>query len=222
MPLPRTTPRSRPAALGAALAAALAVGGACAAARPVPAGPPEVFVEVLPRSAEVTMDGAALGQGSRAVTVADPLHRYAFRASAPGFAPAERADTGARLAGARVGLALRPVGFAAPVDLDDPASLADAAAALLRAGPPQAALEYAERAADLAPRAPALHRLAALAATRAGAVDRAETEYRKYVALAPDAADRAQVAAAIEDLRASQRAAGVEVRRDAPAGGGAR
>jgi len=188
----------------AALAAAALAAGCGAPKQPWhEAVPREVFVEVLPRSAALSVDGTPLGNGARAVPVPDPAHRYLFSASAQGFATAQRADDGARLAGARIGLVLRPAGFgeARRLELDEPAGLAAAAALLARGGHHQAALEYAERAVELAPDAPLGHRVAGDAALALGHRRRAVHEYSAYVQLAPDAADRDAVERRVEQLR---------------------
>ena len=216
----RSSPRARPiaGALAALLLPACAAhaGGAGARAQP------EVLVEVLPRGAGLTVDGVPLGPGARTVPLPEPARLYSFRASAPGFEPAERVGRGAALAGTRVGLALRPVGVEGRVDLDDAASLARVADVLLARGRRAEALEYAARAAEAAPRAPALRRLAGRAAAAAGDRDRALAEYRAYLTLAPDAADRAEIASEMDAVRVPAAAPGVEVRRAAPAAGGRR
>jgi len=160
-------------------------------------------VEVLPRDAEVWVDGGPLGRGAHEVAVRDPGHVYVFRASAAGFADAERAVPGAEAAGARVGLALRPLGLGAGarLDLDEPGGLASAAAALLRDGRASDALDYAARAGELAPRAPAVHRLLGDAHRQLGHRQRAAREYEQYLQEAPDARDRDEVERAVEELR---------------------
>ena len=168
--------------------------------------PPEVFVDVLPRSAELTVDGAPLGPGSRAVPVPDPSRRYLFRAAAPGFQGVERADDGARLAGARIGLVLRPDGFgsARRLQLDDGDGLAAAAALLERRGQHLAALEYARRAVEVAPREPRAQRVLGDAALALGRQQDAIQAYSAYLRLAPDAPDAAAVERRVERLRGDQ------------------
>jgi tetratricopeptide (TPR) repeat protein len=160
-------------------------------------------VEVLPRSATLSLDGAPLGPGARTVAVPDPAHVYRFSASARGFAPAQHDAEGARLAGARIGLVLRPAAFgeARRLDLDEAGGLAAAAALLERTGQHQAALEYAERSVELAPEAPLGHRVAGDAALALGRQKRAVAEYSAYVQLAPDAADRPAIERRVEELR---------------------
>jgi tetratricopeptide (TPR) repeat protein len=202
----------RPAVRAAHLALAAALGSAaCATPGHQPAreaAPAEVLVEVLPREAELWVDGVDAGRGTRTVPVPDAEHVYTFHAAAPGFAAVERAGDGAELAGARVAMVLPPVGLATArqLDLDDPAGLLVAGAALLRDGRAAQAVEYGERAAELTPGEAAPHRLVAEAARAAGDRARAAREYAAYLRLAPDAADRDEVERAVDELRADVRA----------------
>jgi tetratricopeptide (TPR) repeat protein len=134
----------------------------------------------------------------------------------------ERAGEGARLAGTRLGIVLRPPGFAAtrPLDLDDGESLAAAAELLARGGRAQAALEYAERAVEASPRAPIAQRVLGDVALSLGGTARALQAYRAYLHLAPDAADRDDVERRMQGLRGDPAVPGVRVRRGAPGGGG--
>jgi tetratricopeptide (TPR) repeat protein len=163
----------------------------------------EVFVEVLPRSAELWVDGAPQGPGSRTVRVPDAAHVYAFRAAAPGFSVAEQSGAGAQLMGGHVGLVLRPDGFgeARPLDIQDGASLARAAALLQRRGRSEQALEYAERAVEVSPEVPLGHRVMGEAALALGRQKQAIQGYSGYLQLAPDAPDRAAVERQVERLR---------------------
>ncbi|HET9595969.1 MAG TPA: hypothetical protein VFP65_10330, partial [Anaeromyxobacteraceae bacterium] len=71
--------------LRTALAAALLAG--CAAPARTSwseATPPEVLVEVLPRDAQLALDGVPLGTGPRSVPVPDAARRYRLQATAPG------------------------------------------------------------------------------------------------------------------------------------------
>ncbi len=165
--------------------------------------PPEVFVEVLPRSAQLVLDGRPLGAGSRAVAVPDPGHVYVFQARAPGFGAAERSAEGARLGGARLGIVLRPDGFGAArlLDLDDAGGLAQASALLERRGQHREAVEYAEHAVELAPEAPAPRRVLGAALMALGDQRRAIQEYSTYIQLAPDARDRRDVERLVAKLR---------------------
>jgi tetratricopeptide (TPR) repeat protein len=167
------------------------------------ATPPEVFVEVLPRDAQVALDGVPLGVGPRSVPVPDAQRRYTLRASAAGFAPDERSADGAQLAGARLALVLRPDGYGESrlLDYDEAAGLASAAAALVRGGRPAQAMDYAERAAELAPDAPLPRRVLGDASWALGRRQRAAAEYAAYLAAAPEAPDRPAVEARVEELR---------------------
>jgi tetratricopeptide (TPR) repeat protein len=189
----------------ATLAALAACASACAAPRQPwrETRPAEVMIEVLPRDADVAVDAGPARRGARTVPVPDPAHRYLFRGSAPGFAPAEVARPGAELAGARIGLVLRPDGFgsARRLDLDEPEGLAAAGAALLRAGRPAQAIEYAGRAAELAPEEPLPRRVLGEAYRLTGARARAAQELSAYLRAAPDAPDREEVERAVEALR---------------------
>ena len=189
-----------------ALMAAAALALSCAAAPRQTwrdTTPPEVLLDVLPRAAQVALDGVALGPGGRAVAVPDPARRYRFRVSAQGFVPAEREGEGARLAGARLGIALRPDGFGAArsLELDDGEGLAAAAALLERRGAHREALDYAERAAEMAPEVALGQRVLGDAARALGLRRRAIDGYSAYLRLAPEAPDRAAVAAQLEALR---------------------
>jgi tetratricopeptide (TPR) repeat protein len=185
-----------------------AVAGAAAACAPQKqswreTAPPEVLVEVLPRSAQLSVDGRAAGPGSRAFQVPDPAHVYVFEVSAPGFVSAERSGEGTKLAGARLGIALRPEGFgsARRLEMDEAGGLAQAAAMLERRGEHRSAVEYAERAATLAPEQPMQRRVLASALLKLGDERRAIQEYSTYLQLAPDAPDRRQVERIVARLR---------------------
>ncbi len=146
---------------GAALAIPLV---ACAATPTHPdlaAAQPEVLVEVLPGRAELRVDGRLVGRGGCVLAVPDPAHTYRIAASAPGFDPAERAERGAQLDGARIGLVLRPAGMPGTreIDPDDAQALASAAEVLLGRGEDSAAGEYARRAVALAPNLAAARRV---------------------------------------------------------------
>lgn len=206
-----TPPRRRSArAAGLALGAAL-----CACATPKqPWRPrdPEVLIEVVPRRAVLTVDGVALGPGGRPVPVPDAARVYVLRAALPGYTLAERAVPGAKLAGARVGLVLRPDGFGEGrrLDLDDGVGLAAAAALLERRGLREDAIDFAERAADAAPELPLPHRVLGDAAFALGQRKRAVLEYSAYLQLAPDAPDRRAVQRRVEELRGDITIPGVE------------
>jgi len=196
------TTRGARALLPLALALA-ACGGRGPSLRDV-AAPPEVFVDVLPRGAELQLDGRSLGRGPMAVPL--PAGPGRLRAVAPGFDPGEiRLDPAARAA--RAGIALRPDGFgtARLLHIDEPGGLAAASALLLKRGQTAEALDYAERAAELAPSAAAPNRALGMALMRAPLdrkrKERAAQAFSAYLAAAPDAPDRAEVAELVSRLR---------------------
>jgi tetratricopeptide (TPR) repeat protein len=194
-------------------AALLALLLACAAPKEAwHQDPPQVFVDVVPRAAQLSVDGRLVGTGAHTVPVPDPARVYAFRATAPGFAPRERAGEGARLAGARLDLVLRPEGFgeARRLDLDDGSSLAAAAALLQRTGQHHAALEYAERAVEVSPEVALGHRVLGEAAEALGQRKRAIQEYSTYLQLATDAKDRTAIERKVERLRGDLTIPGVD------------
>jgi hypothetical protein len=165
---------------------------------------PEGLVEVLPRSAQLEVDGVAMGPGGRALPVRDPARVHRLRATAEGFEPAEVTVEGAALAGTRVGLVLRPLGFGAArgLSMDEPAGLHAAAASLLRGGRAREAVEYAARAAELAPQAAPPHRVLADAWLSLGARERAARAYAAWLERAPaDAPGRAEVERRLSELR---------------------
>jgi tetratricopeptide (TPR) repeat protein len=164
--------------------------------------PPEALVEVLPRAALVELDGRLLGAGSRTVPVPEPTRLYKIRATAPGFEPAEVEQPGEKLAGSRLGMALRPegFGFGRRIDLDDPSSLTLAAAQLEREGRAPEAVEYAERALSMA-ELPLAHRVLGAAYARLGDRRASIRHYADYLGLAPDAPDAAAISRALEKAR---------------------
>ena len=184
-----------------ALCALAASAMACASPRPVSweeVRPPEAYLETLPEGALVTVNGAEVGRTPLSFPVPDVERRYAVRATAPGFEPAALEDTGARLAGARLDLVLRPEGFGSqrPLASGEPTGLAQAALVLLRADRPADALAFAK--ASLAAReSPQAHRIAGEAYLRLGDRNRAIRELSLYVSLAPDAPDRKAVEKAV-------------------------
>jgi hypothetical protein len=184
-------------ALAPALALALACAGAAAPAEEAPA--PEVLVEVLPRSAEVTLDGRPLARGGGAAPAPEP-GRHVLAVAAEGYEPVERTLAEEDLAGVRVAEALRPLGFAAPraLDYDDAEGLALAAAFLARRGTARDAVDYAERALVLDRGVALAHRALGDAAAREGDRRRAVAAWTEYLRLAPGAPDAAEVAARVD------------------------
>jgi tetratricopeptide (TPR) repeat protein len=168
------------------------------------ANAPEGLVEVLPRSAVVEVDGVVLGPGSRTLPVHDRGATHRLSARAPGFEPIEVRVPASLLAGGRVGLVLRPAGFgvARPLELDEPSGLASAAALLLRHGRADEAAQYAARAAEVAPNAPAPRRILGDAWLAAGRRDLAVREYATWLTLAPaDDPARPEVERRVSELR---------------------
>lgn len=161
-----------------------------------------MLIEVLPRAADVELDGRAVGRGSRAVP-APPAGEHVLRVRAGGFEPLERTLPPQSLAGARLGAALRPLGFgsARPVDLDEPEGLALAGAHLTRAGDARDAVDYAERALALDPTLALPWRVLGDARAALGDPRRAGEAWARYLFLAPDAPDAARVTRAIEGVR---------------------
>jgi hypothetical protein len=186
------------------LPALLVLAAAACAAEKQPwreAVPPrtEVFLDVLPRSAEVRVGGAFSGRGPHVLTLGEEA--VTLEVAAPGFDPA-RLRVEPR-AGPRVGVALRPEGFGAgrKVDIDDPLALVAASSGLLRAGKATEAAEYAERAVEVAPQLPTPRRALGTALARLGKRSQAAQELSQYLQLAPSAADRAEVERLVGRLR---------------------
>jgi len=189
-------------AAAVAAAAALACAGA-AHTRYDAERPPEVLVEVLPRAAEVELDGRKLGKGSRAVPAPPGSGEHVLRVRAEGFEPVERTIPPQSLAGARLAAALRPRGFGAArlLDLDDPEGLALAGAHLVRAGDGRDAVDYAERASSLDPALPLPWRVLGDARAALGDPRRAGDAWARYVFLAPDAPDAPRVMRDLDRVR---------------------
>jgi len=189
------------------------VGMACTAPKQAwRESPPEVLVELLPQRAQLFIDGAPAEPTGHPVVLRDPAHVYVFRAVLQGFLPLETKGTGSALSGARLGLVLRPDGFgeARRLDLDDGRGLAAAAALLERRGAHADALEYADRAAEVAPELPLARRVLGDAALALGQRRRAIAEYSAYLSLAPDAPDREMVQARVEGLRGDLTIPGID------------
>lgn len=198
MPRPRSI-RWRLAVLTVATAAA-----ACAGPRDRrdALGPPELLVEVLPRAAEVALDGQPLGRGGVAIPAPAP-GAHVLRVSADGYEPLERPLPDGGLAGLRVAAALRPAGFGSAriLDYDEPEGLALAAAFLARSGRPDDAIAYAERAIVVDGSVALAHRALGDARAALGEGRRAVPSWAEYLRLAPEAPDAAAVARRIEAVR---------------------
>ncbi len=160
--------------------------------------PPVAYIETLPPGALVTVDGAEVGLGPLAFPVPDEARSYAIRVTSEGFEPLDATFAGSKLAGARIELVLRPVGFGSQRQLasGEPSGLLQAAVALLRANRPKDAITYA-RASLAAGDSPQGHKVCGQAYRRLGNRDMAIKEYSLYLSLSPDAPDRKAIEEAI-------------------------
>ncbi len=163
---------------------------------------PEAKVEVMPRQAVVEVDGKARGQGFATLDVTDPKRKFRVRATAEGFEAAEVVVEGGSVADRSFFLALRPVGFGSTRRLDpaDAASMAQAAAALWRAGRVDDAAEYAEQSLRGGETALA-NRVLGDVWRRRGDRDRAIRHYASYLSLANDPPDAAEIKAWVSQGR---------------------
>jgi len=194
------TPRTR-----IALATAASLAAACASTPPATwstVRPPEASVETLPPSAVVSVDGVEVGKGSFSFPVPDDSRTYALRATAPGFEPLDLTLPGAKLAGSRIELVLRPEGFGSQRRLvsGEPVGLLQAAMALLRAGRAEDALAFAQ-ASLAAGESPQGHRVAGDAWRKLGKREMAVKEWSLYLSLQPDAPDRRDIEKSIAATR---------------------
>ncbi len=168
--------------------------------------PAEAYVETLPPSALIAVNGVEVGKTPLSFGVPDEGAQYALRATAPGFEPLETRFPGKRLAGTRIELVLRPEGFGSQRQLasGEPVGLLQAALALLRADRPADALAFAQASIAAGDSAQA-HRAAGEAHRRLGQRNQAIQEYSLYVSMAPDAPDRKAIertiAAARKDIQ---------------------
>ncbi|MBI5069665.1 MAG: tetratricopeptide repeat protein [Deltaproteobacteria bacterium] len=161
----------------------------------------EVLLEVLPPEAAVILDGAVVGAGTTTLKLgAAPA---TVQVTADGFEALQVTLDPKLHAGARVGMVLRPSGYGEgrPLAIDDANGLAAASGWLLRAGRVADATAYAERAVQASPAAPAPRRALGLALAKQGKRGRAAQELSQYLQLAPGAADRAEIEAAVERFR---------------------
>jgi len=176
---------------------------ACAPAKQPWAAPrPEVLVDVLPRSAEIRINGALVGTGPTVLSLA--AEPAAVEVLAPGFEKGAATLDPRLHAGGRVGVVLRPIAFGdgRRLDIDDAPGLTIAGAWLLRAGQAAEAAGYAERAVELAPSGAQARRVLGLSLERLGQKKRAAVELSQYLQLSPpDAPDREQIEAAVARLR---------------------
>ena len=188
-----------------ALAAAVSLAASCASTPPATwstVRPPEAYVETLPPSAVISVDGLEVGKGSVSFPVPDDTRTYALRATAAGFEPLELAVPGARLAGTRIDLVLRPEGFGSQRKLvaGEPVGLLQAAVALLRAGRATDALAFAQ-ASLAAGESPQGHKVAGDAWRKLGNREMAVKEWSLYLSLMPDSPDRKVIEHSIATTR---------------------
>jgi len=193
------TPRT----IAAATLAGLSI--ACASAPPVTwkeVRPPEVYVETLPAGALVSANGAEIGKSPLSLPVPEAAATYQIRASAPGFEPAVSELSGAKLAGTRLDLVLRPEGFGTQRRLvpGEPVGLAQAASALLRSNRPKDALAFAQ-ASLAAGDSPQAHKISGEAYRRLGDRNKAVQEFSIYLTMSPDAPDRKAIEQTIDAAR---------------------
>jgi uncharacterized protein YciW len=164
--------------------------------------PPEAHLDTLPTGALLLVDGVEVGRTPLSIPVRDVTHTYALRLEAAGFETLESRQVGESMAGARLQLVLRPLGFGTQRKLDpgDPVGLAQAAAALLKAGLPREALAFASASVEAGDSAVA-HRLSGEAYRQLGNRNRAVQEYSLYLSMDPGAPDRAAIEKAIAAAR---------------------
>lgn len=157
---------------------------------------PEAKVEVMPRRARLEVDGKERGRGFATLDVTDPRRKFRVRATAEGFEPAEAVVEGGAIADQSFFLALRPLGFGSTRRLDprDAPSMAQAAAALWRAGRVDDAAEYAEQSLRGGETALA-NRVLGDVWRRRGDRDRAVRHYASYLSLAQDPPEAAEIRA---------------------------
>jgi len=189
-----------------------ALSTACAASQPVSwkeVNPAVVYVETLPPDALISSNGLEIGKAPLSIPLPDEGKTYRIVATAPGFERYEIEQSGAKLAGTRLDIVLRPVGFGSQRRLatGEPVGLVQAASALLRADRPRDALAFAQ-ASLVAGDSPQAHKISGEAYRRMGDRNRAIQEYSLYLTMAPDAPDRKVIeqiiAAARKDIPMTQ------------------
>jgi tetratricopeptide (TPR) repeat protein len=155
---------------------------------------PEVRADFLPQSALVEVDGQARGRGFVKLDLADPKRTYRLRVSAEGFETEEAVVEAGRIANRQYFLALRPAGFERKVDTQDAASMAQAAAALWKAGRVDDAADYAEQSLRTG-NTPLANRVLGDVWRRRGDRDRALKHYTMYLSLADNPPDGPEIRA---------------------------
>ncbi len=163
---------------------------------------PEAKVEVLPHSALVEVDGTARGRGFATLDVSDPKRKFRVRAAAEGFETEDVVVEGGSIADRWFFVALRPVGFGSGRRLDprDAPSMAQAAAALWRAGRVDDAAEYAEQSIRGGNTALA-NRVLGDVWRRRGNRDRAVQHYAMYLSLADNPPDAEEIKAWVSQVK---------------------
>ena len=163
---------------------------------------PEAKVEILPHSAQVEVDGKARGRGFATLDVSDPKRKFRVRASAEGFETEDVEVEGGSIADRWFFVALRPVGFGSGRRLDprDAPSMAQAAAALWRAGRVDDAAGYAEQSLRGGNTALA-NRVLGDVWRRRGNRDRAVQHYAVYLSLADNPPDAAEIKAWVSQVK---------------------
>ena len=111
--------------------------------------PKSVSFEVMPRSAQVEVDGKAQQPGLITIDVTDLQRTFKVRVSAEGFESEEAVVVAGKVVSKQVIVALRPAGYERRVDAGDAASMALAAAALWRAKRVDDAAAYAEQSMQI-------------------------------------------------------------------------
>ena len=155
---------------------------------------PETNAVFLPRSALVEVDGEPRGRGSVHLEIEDRTRTFRVRVSAEGFETQEAVVEAARVADKDFALALRPAGYAKPVDARDASSMALAAAALLRAGRVDDAADYAEQSLR-GGNTPLANRVLGDVWRRRGDRDQATRFYTMYLSIAEHPRDEAEIRA---------------------------
>jgi tetratricopeptide (TPR) repeat protein len=157
-------------------------------------GKPEIDAEILPHSAAVEVDGRPSGRGIATLDVSDPKRTYRIRAAADGYQTEESVVEAGRAVNGRCLLALRPAGFAGPVDPEDPNRMAQAADALLRAGRVEDAADYAQQSLRTG-RTALAHRVLGDVWRSRGDRDQATKYYTMYLSLADNPPDANEIKA---------------------------
>jgi len=161
---------------------------------------PEVRAEFLPRTALVEVDGQERGRGFVIVELSDPKRTFKVRVSADGFEPREAVVEAGKVVHRQYVLALRPAGFDRAADPADAASMALAAAALLKADHLDDAADYAQQSLN-AGNTPLANRVLGDVWRRRGDRDQATRYYAMYLSLAKDPHDAAEIKAYLTQPR---------------------